>query len=255
MRTHCFSASARPRSWGAAMFMGLIVTLMMLGWPVSFAYATEGHAPAAREEAKPNDKAQAKEGDQPDARKADDQKKREDSRDKSPRKPEGDSRLKLTKEQLATGFEIIEQLQPRLAARIRAAREKHPDHVERMIAEQWPRLYRLAELKKDDPELFKLTMVDVRLTRESFEATRRVQKAQRDGEAAEIQATQAKLHSIIDQQFQVRQQMREHELKKVEAQAARLRQDLEKRLSERDKLIDQRVQELLSAKSEGDGEM
>jgi hypothetical protein len=109
----------------------------------------------------------------------------------------------------------------------------------------WP--YRSWEsLEKSDPELFKAAKADGDLDR----MTRELAMQYRQAPAAERERIQKEVEKAVAQQFEVRQQLRTLELKRLESNLQRLHASLEARAKARDQLIHKRVSELLGRDDE-----
>jgi hypothetical protein len=103
-----------------------------------------------------------------------------------------------------------------------------------------------ASLEKRDPEMFKLVKEEIELdrkTRELVHDYRQASTSQRDEIKKEIQKQ-------VDQQFQVRQQRRQLDLKRFEEELQRLRSAIEQRNQARKQIVEKRVTELLGQEEE-----
>jgi hypothetical protein len=104
----------------------------------------------------------------------------------------------------------------------------------------------LAMLEKADPEMFKLVKADMDLERQSRELAMQYRRASSD-ERAKLKD---KIKEVVAKHFDVRQDRRALELKRLEAQLQHLRESIERRKNERDKLVEQRVSELVGREEE-----
>ena len=96
-------------------------------------------------------------------------------------------------------------------------------------------------LEKNDPDMYKLLKQEDDLDRQTQELSmqyRRAPTAQRDGLKKQIE-------KVVGEQFEVRQQRRQLELKRLEDELQRLREAIEKRTKSREQLVGKRVAELL----------
>jgi 2-oxoglutarate dehydrogenase complex dehydrogenase (E1) component-like enzyme len=96
-------------------------------------------------------------------------------------------------------------------------------------------------LEKNDPDMFKLLKQEDDLDRQTQELSmqyRRAPAAQRDGLKKQVE-------KVVGQQFEVRQERRQLELKRLEGELQRLREAIEKRTKSREQLVGKRVAELL----------
>jgi hypothetical protein len=101
-------------------------------------------------------------------------------------------------------------------------------------------------LEKNDPEMFKLMKADMDLERQTRELAMQYRQAPSDQRAK----LKEKVKDIVAKHFDVRQERRALELKRLEAELQRLRETMERRLKARDKLVSQRVSDLLGREDE-----
>jgi hypothetical protein len=104
------------------------------------------------------------------------------------------------------------------------------------------------DLRQRDPELYELMQADIDLERKALELAASVRRAKGD----EQQRLRADLMKAVEQHFDVRQQRRALQLKRMEEELARLREGIEKRGDIRDAIIQQRLSELLGEAQELD---
>ena len=98
-----------------------------------------------------------------------------------------------------------------------------------------------AALEKYDPELYQLLKDDQELERQTADLAMRWRRAPRE----EREALQKELTEAVDKHFDLRQQRRRLQLKRLEEELQALRDAIEKRDAARQDVIQQRVSELL----------
>jgi hypothetical protein len=104
----------------------------------------------------------------------------------------------------------------------------------------------LAMLEKSDPEMYKLVKADMDLERQSRELAMQYRRASSDEQAK----LKDKIKEVVAKHFDVRQERRALDLKRLETQLQKLRESIERRKQARDKLVDQRVSELVGHEEE-----
>jgi hypothetical protein len=112
-------------------------------------------------------------------------------------------------------------------------------------APRWPH-DNWESLQQNDPEMYKLLKEDADLDRQERELAmqyRQAPTAQRDKIKKQIQG-------LVDKHFDVRQQRRLLELKRLEDELKRLRDSAERRTKARKELVERRVGELLGREGE-----
>lgn len=97
------------------------------------------------------------------------------------------------------------------------------------------------DMERQDPEMYKLWKEDDDLERQTFDLGMRYRRAPSE-ERAKIKQ---QLIEVAGKQFEVRQQRRLLELKRLEEEIKRLRGNIELRNEARDKLIDKRILEVI----------
>ena len=104
-----------------------------------------------------------------------------------------------------------------------------------------PRQPDLEAMRRNDPEMFKLLQEDNELDRH----TRELGMQFRQAPPEQRERMQKELHELVNKQFEVRQQRRTLELKRIEGELQRLREAIERRAKNREQLIERRVSELI----------
>ena len=101
---------------------------------------------------------------------------------------------------------------------------------------------RMEQLRQSDPEMAKLEEADLDLERQTHEMAEQFRRAQGTDDRDLLKQ---ELTAIVDKHFQVRQERRELEIKRLETQLERLRTSLKKRMVERQAIVRQRISNLL----------
>lgn len=101
-------------------------------------------------------------------------------------------------------------------------------------------------LERNDPEMFKLIQEDSALDRRTHELGQQFRQAAADKRAA----IKEQLVELVGKQFDVRNQRRALELKRLEIELTRLRESMERRSKSRAQLVERRVEELTSNESD-----
>lgn len=102
--------------------------------------------------------------------------------------------------------------------------------------------------READPEMFELEENDRRLDHDSHELAEHYRHAPEGPAREEIRG---KLRETVERHFKVRQERRELEVKRLEAQLERLRGALERRSKDADAIIERRMSQLLGAEDFG----
>lgn len=140
---------------------------------------------------------------------------------------------------------VLRDLHPELADRVEAAMADNPRQVRRILGPRWRLLQRLADLRDDDPEMYRLRAADLRLARRAIEVAYAARQAQRAGEPEAAQARIAELRDIVTERFEVKTDIRRLELAQLERRLDELQAELDERTEAQQALIEAHVDDLL----------
>lgn len=158
-------------------------------------------------------------------------------------------RQPLTDEQVEELFDILKQVHPELAAQMEKVRRIRPERFREGLQRMAPRLQHLLSEKKEDPELFKLKIRDRRLVFKSYQLSQQIRRAREgDADPAKAQALQNQLHELLNEHFEVRQQILEREVRKMAQRIEKIKQELQEREKNREKLIREHAQKMMNTK-------
>jgi hypothetical protein len=101
-------------------------------------------------------------------------------------------------------------------------------------------------LPQNDPEMYAAAKADMELDRETHELAMQIRQAPKEQQVA----MKLRLQQAVMKQFEVRQQRRELELKRLDTEIQRLREAMERRNKAKDKIVEQRVSDLLGIENE-----
>jgi hypothetical protein len=101
-------------------------------------------------------------------------------------------------------------------------------------------------LEQDDPEMFELVKKDHDLERQSHETAQRMRGMGR----SDREKAKAELSEVVTKHFDVRQERRHLQIKRLEEEIKRLKDQIEARTKSRDELIKRRVAELAGDESD-----
>ncbi len=120
-----------------------------------------------------------------------------------------------------------------------------PDGMRQPGPPRWPP-ENWQSLEKNDPDMYKLVKEDMELDHQSRELAslcRQAPQEQRDEMKKQLQ-------KLVNKQFEVRQARRTLEVKRVETEIQRLRDAIDRRNGAREKIVAQRVSDLLGVEGE-----
>jgi len=149
-----------------------------------------------------------------------------------------------TPEQTEELIAILMEIQPDRAALIEQARKENPERVNEMIRESGHRLLELALIRRSDPDLFKLRVEDYKIARSSVVIARDLRKAKESKDDAKAKELDQQLRKKLEDHFNVRQQIRERELARLQKQVEALRERCDAKKKNKDDVIKKRYEEL-----------
>lgn len=148
---------------------------------------------------------------------------------------------------------VLADVHPRLADRLNEARQRNPERAEWALRQMWPRLHHLVELRSDNPDLYKLRVADQRHKVETLRLVQQLRVARlRNEDPKRIEALREDLRKRVNEHFEVRQRMRQHELEQLAERVEQLRKELSERRANRDELISRYINALLDRKARGE---
>lgn len=140
-------------------------------------------------------------------------------------------------------MEFLRVTQPDVYDQALTFREADPARFEKLIRGALGTVNRLEDLKKRDPRLFELKMKDLELAYKSMRLARELQRP--DLAAADRTRLSDDLTTVVTTEFDISQQMREHEIASMRTRLQDLDKQLQERAKDKDALIRQRVQDLV----------
>ncbi len=101
-------------------------------------------------------------------------------------------------------------------------------------------------MRNNDPEMYKLLKEDAELDRKSRELAVEFRRAPND----QREKIKQLLEQVVNQHFEVRQQRRSLELKRLEEELKSLRDRMDRRAKARKEIVNKRVSELLGVEDD-----
>ncbi|MAE65292.1 MAG: hypothetical protein CMJ18_13555 [Phycisphaeraceae bacterium] len=152
---------------------------------------------------------------------------------------------RLSETEISERLEILRMIHPEWAERAERVQRSHPQRLQQMMRRRMPRIERLIELRKNDSDAFDLEVGNIRLERESRELGEKLRRA---GDDPGADAIRKALRDAVTRHFEIRQKLKERRLAHLEKEIAALREGLEQRRKDRDRMIEQRLQNLTGKK-------
>jgi hypothetical protein len=164
---------------------------------------------------------------------------RRDKATTRPAAPVSNEVRNLTPEQVEEFLSILHEQNPKLEARIRALMVDYPEKVNAIISQHWGRVKPLIDLKRHDPEMFDLSMQEIKLTRQCEDLAVSLRRNLDPGMGDQ---NKAQLKDLLAQRFEVRQKMRELRVARLEKQLLDTRARMEQQVQDMKANIQAQVQ-------------
>lgn len=123
--------------------------------------------------------------------------------------------------------------------------KEDPEEAARRLA-RYPRLRELMDARANRPAEFELNATQSRLMREVFPMVRQIRQAQTEqGDQAKLDELRGQLRERFEALFEVRLKLKELEIERIRKQLQQAEQELVEINGDRDKLIREKMEELL----------
>jgi hypothetical protein len=140
-------------------------------------------------------------------------------------------------------FETLRETEPELFERLRALRAERPEEARRQMQRLAPRLMELARLRANDPEAFRMRLMEMRSQREMFRLGREIAERMRAGE--ETAELRVQMRSLIEEQLEARLSYHAEQIERTERRLAEAREELASHRARRDALVVERMDQIL----------
>lgn len=144
---------------------------------------------------------------------------------------------------------VIGDLDAELAGKLGAeAQTTEAKDFGHRLGRHLPGLLRLAELKRERPGVYEVVTAELRLRRRTEQLARQYGEAVAGGDMARAAEVEGELRAAVTEQFDVRQKMREGMVAEMQERVERMRQRLAERAANRERLIEERVGEMIEGR-------
>lgn len=150
----------------------------------------------------------------------------------------------LSPEQIEEAVEVIREISPWLGDRLDKARAEDTQRFKDFVARLYPKFARFMELRRHDPELYKLRITEAQLDSRSRRLAWKVLDAEQNDDAGQAAELRQQLQGVLAELLDIRQQARQLEIDRLKKKLAELEVTLADQ-QQRQQLIQQRFEELL----------
>ena len=156
----------------------------------------------------------------------------------SPAKP---SEPNISSAQVNQIMNFLKQTQPGLYRKALMLQKSDPTKFDTLIRAAAPNFRRLEYMRKYDPKLFTYTLEDLNLTHQSYSLAWQLRKNPRSPQDGKLRT---QLLHVVTQQFELRQTIRKHIIKRLLKRVTVLKNQLSQRSKEEHKIITDRIEQL-----------
>lgn len=157
--------------------------------------------------------------------------------------PHGNPPVPLSARQIGQIMNFLKTTEPDVYDKAEILRRSDPRQFQTLIAEAAPNFARLEQLRRTDPKLLHLTIMDLADTHESFRLAGELRQPGLPPSAAQL--LRARLKQVVTAQFDLRQKIRLHELNQLVKKINELKAQLKHRETQRRDIINRRVAQLI----------
>ena len=140
---------------------------------------------------------------------------------------------------------VLADLDPAWHARLAAERAANPESVRQQLKDNWGPWFYAVELKRRDPMGYDLNVQDRRYWRQTADLLAQYRAAKESGDATQVESLGTQIETLAREHFDVRQTMREHDLKQLDARLASLRQQMQERRERKEQIVGDYLNDLL----------
>lgn len=225
-----------------------ILTLVVLALPVStLAQPDDDRAPRERPSPRERGDREGRPGDR--ERPSDRFRPGDRDRDRDGDRQRSTQRATITVEQIPQAIATLRDMHsepyPEWIERIETKAEKDPEEAARKLS-IFPRLAQLMEMREERPEEFQLHAGQSKLMREIFKQVRQIREALRNGDQVKVDELKPQLREKMEAAFDFRLKIKQIEIEHERRKLADRERELAEIRSDRDALIDQKMEEMLT---------
>ena len=151
----------------------------------------------------------------------------------------------LTEAEFSQFVEILEQVKPQAADRVKALQERVGDRARFFVAHEFPRVVMFMDMKQRDPEMFEMRLEDLMLNRQTNRLAQTFRETRAAGEVDQARQIKAKLLAVVKKHFELRERIRAYEIAILQKRLEQLQSELQQRRQLADRIVADRVRHLI----------
>lgn len=150
----------------------------------------------------------------------------------------------LQEEDMPDALAVLHDYRPELVKRFQDWAERHPENARRTLSRSVPMMTRLVRMRRDDPAGYRLAIEDLRAYRFTSVLSKQLKQAQEENDQKRVEELSIKLRTVLTRHFEVRQQIREREIQKLQDRVDQLRESMDNRVEKREQILNSRFEQL-----------
>lgn len=150
--------------------------------------------------------------------------------------------LYLNPDQEEETLEYLKEFHPDQAGDLLLLKARRPERYWTVLSRAFREMRYLEGLKEKDPERYERVSREKKLEREAWNLSRKYRQTEDDNEKVRLRE---ELKSLLDQVFDYRQMNRQEEIEKLEKRLAELKENNQRRLANKNEIVQRRLKQLL----------
>lgn len=139
----------------------------------------------------------------------------------------------------------IEKEYPEIYAHLERSKQENPQSFRRDSARLLKELQRIEQVKREDPELYKVEANELRMNLRVHELTQKI----RNSRGEEREGMKKELRGVLNEMFDVREGRKALEMQRLERRMKELQQEIQTRRENKDIIVEQHMQRLIGESS------
>ncbi|MFG0251470.1 MAG: hypothetical protein ACF8NJ_01190 [Phycisphaerales bacterium JB038] len=151
----------------------------------------------------------------------------------------------LSVDEQSAYYDMALQMAPEMRGELEELQQNEPEQYQELMQVNLGRLSEMLELRDRDETVFRLRQRDSELARQTTRRAEEIERLRGEGEIGQANALEDELRADLLEHFQVRQDIRKHELDRLAVRLRDLEEELAVRGERSDDLVEARLGELL----------
>jgi hypothetical protein len=161
--------------------------------------------------------------------------------------PPDDQMIPMEKVNLDEVMAFLKEFHPELAEEVAKLKKDNPEMYEQILRQHAREMMELRELKKRDPKRYEQLIQQQKKERRIRELADKYRQSKDEKEKETIKAEMA---ALLGESFDIMEQGREEEIKRMEEEVNKLKEKMKRRKAEKEKIVGERLKEILGEKEE-----